>query len=227
MIKIYIKKCDTCGIQYIGQTVQNICEQSIKYPNNDGYYEGSGKNWKMHNKVHKTHRTKILFKSSDRLEIENYCKVFSKSNPKYWETDLFANMIEEDGKETNIGSMASHPRWEGGKSYNRFPNFLEQKIQEIDNGSLIKYLEKEIEWQIGDKPFGKLRTKKVIVEDDSKEYKVFDSIERYIDYAEKRMLDGYDDASLSSGYREYGPKNLRLLEELVKRIPQIHVEELF
>ena len=209
MIKVYIKLCDICGLQYFGQTIQNICEQSIKYPNDSGYYEGSGREWVKHNKFHKTHKTKILFDSNDRLEIQEYCKEFSKVNPNYWETSLFANMIEEDGV-TSIGQLNSHPRWDRGKSYNELPNLLEQKLLEIKP----EYLEKTITWS---SKSGPIRTKKIVVENTDRQTKILSDIEMYINRAEKRMLVGKDDISLTRGYIEYGPKNLMLIEKMLDK----------
>jgi hypothetical protein len=207
MIQVYIKICDTCGLQYFGQTVQNICEELIEYPN-DKYYEGSGVEWRKHNKFHKTHRTKVLFKSHSLIEIKDYCKEFSKSNPNYWESNIFANIIEEDG-ETNIGSMEAHPKWNSGKSYNELPNFLEKKLLEMKP----EYLNKVINY--GSK---KPRMKEVIVKNTDRVEKIIEDIEMYINRAEKRVLEGKDDCSLISGYREYGPKNLYLLEKMIERI---------
>ena len=39
----------------------------------------------------------------------------------------------------------------------------------------------------------------------------------YINRAEKRMLVGKDDISLTRGYIEYGPKNLMLIEKMLDK----------
>lgn len=219
MIKVYMKKCDTCGLQYFGHTISAICESSIEYPDYR-YYKGSGVKWGLHIEYHKTHKTKVLFESADRSEVESYCKAFSKSNPKYWETNLYANKIEEDGKET-IGSMQAHPRWkDGGKSYLSLGDRIQEKFHKVVTGELIKYTEKTLEWEVEKGKTKRLRTKEVIVTNTDRVDKVIcEDVEKYINQAEVRMISGKDDASLSSGYREFGPRNLSMIEHLLKLWP--------
>lgn len=141
MIKAYIKKCKLCGLQYVGQTEQELNESTIKYPN-EKYYEGSGVYWRKHNIIpgHEFHNTKILFESNDREEIKEYFSLFTKANPFYWESTEFANLIEEDGQESSFGKLSSHPRWRGGKSYFKLSKDILNKKRKID--SLINESEK-------------------------------------------------------------------------------------
>ena len=90
-------------------------------------------------------------------------------------------------------------------------NLLEQKFLEIQP----EYLEKNITWSVGIS--GPIRTKKIVVENTNRQDKVLLDIEMYINRAEKRMLDGKDDISLTSGYKEYGPKNLMLIEKMLDK----------
>ena len=134
MIQVYIKQCSLCGLLYFGQTIQKLVESEIKYPNDQYYYEGSGRLWREHNKIfgHEIHKTKILFKSNVRTEIEKFCQDFTKANLRYWESDEFANLIEEDGKESCIGELSSHPRWKGGKSFYKLSKDILNTKREID-----------------------------------------------------------------------------------------------
>ena len=152
MIKAYIKKCKLCGLQYVGQTVQELNESTIKYPN-EKYYEGSGVYWRKHNIMpgHEFHNTKILFESNDREEIKEYFSLFTKANPLYWESTEFANLIEENGQESHIGKLSSHPRWKGGKSYFKLSKDILNKKREIDlliNESEKRFANHQDDWTI-------------------------------------------------------------------------------
>ena len=106
-VKIYICKkiCNVCGTMYICKTQQ------------DPYrYEGSGTEWKIHNqKCGINHSTKILFSSSNKQEVKEFCEKYGKEiNPNYWKTPEYANMIMEGGGYNNTGE--ANPNYKNGRA---------------------------------------------------------------------------------------------------------------
>ena len=104
-IHICEKTCNVCGLIYVCKTQQ------------DPYmYEGSGTEWKIHNQKCKiNHSTKILFSSSNKQEVKEFCEKYGKeTNPNYWKTPEYANMIMEGGGYNNTGE--ANPNYKNGRA---------------------------------------------------------------------------------------------------------------
>ena len=93
MIHICLKTCNVCSTKYICKTQQDPYK-----------YEGSGTEWKEHNKrCGINHTTEILFSSDSIKEVELFCEEYERQNPEYWKTLDYANMIKEGGGYNNAG----------------------------------------------------------------------------------------------------------------------------
>lgn len=86
-VRLYIKQCPHCGLKYFGKTISQDIEN----------YTGSGKRWKSHLKKHGIEPIHLW--NSDwyyDTSITRFALRFSRMN-KIVESDLWANLKEEDG----------------------------------------------------------------------------------------------------------------------------------
>ena len=125
MIHICLKTCNVCATKYICKTQQDPYK-----------YEGSGTEWKEHNKrCGINHTTEILFSSDSIKEVELFCEEYERQNPEYWKTSDNANMIMERGGYNNSGKANpnyKHGRATGWKSDKR----IQKNVLEV--GKYIK-----------------------------------------------------------------------------------------
>lgn len=104
MIHICLKTCNVCSTKYICKTQQDPYK-----------YEGSGTEWKEHNKrCGINHTTEILFSSDSIKEVELFCEEYERQNPEYWKTSDNANMIMERGGYNNSGK--ANPNYKHGRA---------------------------------------------------------------------------------------------------------------
>ena len=105
MIHICLKTCNVCSTKYICKTQQDPYK-----------YEGSGTEWKEHNKrCGINHTTEILFSSDSIKEVELFCEEYGyTTNPYYWKKEDYANLIMEGGGYNSSGE--ANPNYKHGRA---------------------------------------------------------------------------------------------------------------